>query len=109
MTLLVSKDDKALEFSNLIGGSRARIGALDIENPAVREAALKAKVQVVDISTLQSRDRMNHSRFTALAELYPRLQRQPASQREQAGIFVIDANSATVARPFEAGNPAAIH
>jgi len=75
----------------------------------VREAALKAKVQVVDISTLQSRDRMNHSRFTALAELYPRLQRQPASQREQAGIFVIDANSATVARPFEAGNPAAIH
>ena len=77
MTLLVSKDDKALEFSNFIGGSRARAGALDIENPAVREAALKAKVQVVDISTLQSRDRMNHSRFTALAELYPRLQRQP--------------------------------
>jgi esterase/lipase superfamily enzyme len=26
MTLLVSKDDKALEFSNLIGGSRARSG-----------------------------------------------------------------------------------
>jgi esterase/lipase superfamily enzyme len=109
MTLLVSKDDKALGFSNFIGGSRARAGALDIENPAVREAALKAKVQVVDISTLQSRDRMNHSRFTALAELYPRLQRQPASEREQAGIFVIDANSATVARPFEAGNQAAVH
>jgi esterase/lipase superfamily enzyme len=109
MTLLVSKDDKALGFSNFIGGSRARAGALDIENPAVREAALKAKVQVVDISTLQSRDRMNHSRFTALAELYPRLQRQPASEREQAGIFVIDANNATVARPFEAGNQATVH
>jgi hypothetical protein len=37
------------------------------------------------------------------------LQRQPASEREQAGIFVIDANSATVARPFEAGNQAAVH
>jgi esterase/lipase superfamily enzyme len=107
MTLLVSKDDKALEFSNFIGGSRARIGALDIENPAVREAALKAKVQVVDISTLPSRDRMNHSRFAALAELYPRLQRQPASEREKSGIFVIDANSATVARPYEVGNQAA--
>ena len=109
MTLLVSKDDKALEFSNFIGGSRARVGALDIENPVVREAALKAKVQVVDISTLQSRDGMNHSRFTALAELYPRLQRQPASEREKSGIFVIDANSATVARPFEVGNQAAVH
>ena len=30
MTLLVSKDDKALEFSNFIGGSRARVGALDM-------------------------------------------------------------------------------
>ena len=109
MTLLVSKDDKALEFSNFIGGSRARVGALDIENPVVREAVLKAKVQVVDISTLQSRDGMNHSRFTALAELYPRLQRQPASEREKSGIFVIDANSATVARPFEVGNQAAVH
>jgi esterase/lipase superfamily enzyme len=109
MTLLVSKDDRALAFSNIIGGSRARVGALDIENPAVREAALKAKVQVVDISTLQSRDRQNHSRFVALAELYPRLQRQSASEREEAGIFVIDANSATVAAPFQAGSQAAIH
>ncbi len=109
LTLLVSNDDRALAFSNVIGGSRARVGALDIENPAVREAALKAKVQVVDISSLQSRDRQNHSRFTALAELYPRLQRQPASEREQSGIFVIDTNSATVARPFEVGNLAAIY
>jgi esterase/lipase superfamily enzyme len=109
LTLLVSKDDKALAFSNIIGGSRARAGALDIENPAVREAALKAKVQVVDISTLQSRDRQNHSRFVALAELYPRLQRQSASEREQSGIFVIDANSATVAAPFQVGSQAAIH
>jgi esterase/lipase superfamily enzyme len=88
-------------------GSRARAGALDIENPAVREATLKAKVQVVDISTLQSRDGMNHSRFIALAELYPRLQRQPA--RGKSGIFVIDANSATVARPLEVGSQAAVH
>jgi esterase/lipase superfamily enzyme len=70
---------------------------------------LKAKVQVVDISTLQSRDRMNHSRFTALAELYPRLQRQPASEREQAGIFVIDANSATGRKAVPSRKPAAIH
>jgi hypothetical protein len=43
-----------------------------------------------------------------LAELYPRLQRQPASEREKAGIFVIDASSATVARPYESEYHAAI-
>jgi hypothetical protein len=50
LTMLVSKDDAALRLSSVIGGSRVRAGALDVENPVVREAALKAKVRIIDIS-----------------------------------------------------------
>ena len=95
MTLLVSKDDAALRVSNIIGGSRARAGALDVDNPLVREAALRAKVRIIDISKLQSEDGgMNHDRFVNLAAFYPRLQREPVAQRQEAGVFLFDPASA---------------
>src|SRR6185503_18324802 len=64
LTLLVSKDDQALKLSSFLGGSRTRAGALDVDNPLVREAALKAQVRILDISQLQSTDgRMRHDRL----------------------------------------------
>src|SRR6185437_16921083 len=54
LLVLVSKDDGALRLSSIIGGGAPRAGALDVTNPIVQEAALKAKVQVVDISQLES-------------------------------------------------------
>ena len=50
MLVLVSMDDGALRVSSLLGGGTPRAGAIDVNNPVVQEAALKAKVQVVDIS-----------------------------------------------------------
>jgi len=95
LLVLVSKDDGALRFSSFIDGSRVRAGALDVENPLVQEAALGAKVQMVDISELQSRDgSLNHDRFVSLAALYPQLQRQPASERQKFGTFMFDAATA---------------
>src|SRR5262245_47381753 len=104
LLVLVSKDDAALRLSTFIGGSRGRAGALDIENPLVQEAALKAKVQIVDISQLESRDgRLHHDRFVSLAALYPRMQRQPAAERQRFGTFVFDAANA---KQVEVGSPA---
>lgn len=103
MTLLVSKDDGALQMSSLVGGGRARAGALDVDNPAVREAAQKAKIQIVDVSRLNSGDAMNHNRFVGLAALYPRLQREASAVRDRSGTFVFDAGGATIARPADGG------
>ena len=99
MTVLVSKDDAALKLSGFLSGSRVRAGALDIDNPLVQQAALKAKVQIIDISELKSPDGgMHHDRLFALAALYPRLQSQPAEERQRYGTFLLDAASA---KPIE--------
>jgi esterase/lipase superfamily enzyme len=91
LTMLVSKDDAALRLSSLIGGSRVQAGALDVENPLVREAALKAKVRIIDISQLQSTDgRLRHDRFVNVAAFYPQLQRLTEAERQRSGTFVFD-------------------
>ena len=95
LTVLVSKDDTALKLSSFLGGSGTRAGALDVENPLVRDAALKAKVRIIDISQLQSLDGgMRHDRFFSLAALYPQLERQPAAERQGFGAFLFDAANA---------------
>jgi esterase/lipase superfamily enzyme len=105
MTVLVSKDDKALKLSGLLSGSRVRAGALDVDNPLVQQAALQAQVQILDISELQSPDGgLNHDRLFALAALYPRLQQQSAEQRLRYGTFLLDAANA---RPVEISRHAA--
>jgi esterase/lipase superfamily enzyme len=98
MTLLVSRDDIALKLSGRIAGERPRVGALDVDDPRVQDAALRAKVQIVDISSLEASDRLNHDRYTNLAALYPRL----AANRElhRAGAFVLDAVGATITSPL---------
>ena len=91
LTVLVSKDDAALRFSTIAGGSRARAGALDVDNPLVQEAAARANVRIIDISRLQSADGgMHHDRFVNLAAFYPRLQSIPEAQRQEAGAFLFD-------------------
>jgi esterase/lipase superfamily enzyme len=105
MTVLVSKDDKALKLSGLLSGSRVRAGSLDIDNPLVQQAALQAQVQILDISELQSPDGgLNHDRLFALAALYPRLQQLSAEQRLRYGTFLLDAANA---RPVEISRHAA--
>jgi esterase/lipase superfamily enzyme len=91
LTVLVSTDDRALRLSSFIGGSQVRAGALDVDNPLVRDAALKAKVRIVDISKIRSVPRgMNHGRIFELVAFYPKLQSQPAAQRQVAGAFLFD-------------------
>ncbi|MBX3580911.1 MAG: alpha/beta hydrolase [Rhizobiaceae bacterium] len=56
--VLLSADDKALRFSSLIAGKQARVG--DDAN-ASELAALG--VTVVDLSSIESGDRLNHAKF----------------------------------------------
>ena len=101
MTILVSKDDRALQAASLIAGNAPRIGALDIADPTVQAAAAREKVRLIDISEIKASDRINHDRYITLATSYPKFTQQKDDVTlGQVGAFVFDAAAATVSSPF---------
>lgn len=98
MKILVAKDDRALEASGFIASSIRRVGAIDVEDPRVKDAVVKARVQVIDISDLSSGDGLGHDRFVYLAGLYPRLAHRPGLSH--AGVFLLDTAGALVTAPI---------
>lgn len=102
MTILVSRDDVALSVSEKLASDRQRVGRLDVGDPRVEEATRRARVQVVDISGLDTSDSFRHNRFTALAALYPKLaaSRAGGTDLRQSGAFVLNAVGATLSSPF---------
>jgi esterase/lipase superfamily enzyme len=104
MTVLVSRDDIALRLSSRVAGGRERLGTLDVDDPRVQEAARRANVQIVDISSLKAPDGLNHDRFVNLAALYGRLAasgaNRPDKNLRQAGAFVFNTVGTTLSSPF---------
>ncbi|MBL8576153.1 MAG: alpha/beta hydrolase [Mesorhizobium sp.] len=56
--VLLSNDDKALRISSFIGGNQARVG-----DDANADELAALGVTVVDLSSIQSGDRLNHAKF----------------------------------------------
>ncbi|WP_244487956.1 alpha/beta fold hydrolase [Aureimonas sp. Leaf454] len=108
MMILVSKDDRALAVSSRLAGGRPRIGAADVEDPCVLEAARENDLRVVDISTLDASDRLNHDRFVSFAGVYAASDEAGggeaggggANELRQAGAYVFNAAGAAIASPF---------
>lgn len=104
VTVLVSRDDKALAVSSRISGARTRLGAVNVDDPRVQLGARKANVRVIDISSVEATDGFNHDRFVALATLYARLgnmERAGAGGGPgQAGAFVFNTVGSVVSAPF---------
>ncbi len=101
LTILVSKDDRALKVASLISGSSVRVGALDVNDPKVREAAVEHGVLIVDISELKASNALNHDKLFSLAALY----RSVATQKREpnlgkVGAVILDTAAATVSSPF---------
>ena len=107
LLVLVSKDDSALGVSSVLDGGIARAGDIDVDNPVVREAALKEKVQVVDISRLAKHDDLGHDRFVSVAVLYSRSHQQTSRYRNTAGTFIFTDDDETFLRPIDIGNQGA--
>jgi esterase/lipase superfamily enzyme len=107
LLVLVSKDDGALQASSFLDGGIARAGDIDVNDPVVREAALKEKVQVVDISRLAKHDDLGHDQFVSVAVLYSRSHDQAARYRKTAGTFILTDEDETFLRPIDIGNQAA--
>jgi esterase/lipase superfamily enzyme len=101
MTILVSSDDRALRISSRIAGKRPRLGALDVSDPRIEPAAVKANVRVIDISALDASDALKHDRYVAVASLYPRVAgAEQSGGIRHAGAFVFNAIGATLSSPF---------
>src|SRR5258705_3727945 len=80
---------------------------LAISTLTVREAALKEKVQIVDISRLAKHDDLGHDQFVSVAALYSRLHEQAARYRNTAGTFIFADDDETFLRPIDIGNQVA--
>jgi esterase/lipase superfamily enzyme len=105
MTILVSPDDRALSASSRIAGDRPRIGALNVTDPRIQEAATRTNVRFVDISTVPASDRFNHDRFVHIAALYPELASTAPGgagrNLQRAGAFIFDSVGRTLQSPFD--------
>ncbi|RWX17001.1 alpha/beta fold hydrolase [Rhizobium hidalgonense] len=103
IALLVSKDDRALVASSFIAGERPRVGRLDINDPVIEEAALKARLRVIDITSIKTSDGLGHDRYASLAKFGAQLASFESGRRStpgDVGAFVFDAAGAAVASPF---------
>lgn len=99
ITLLVSPDDRALQFSEWLAGSRGRVGTTDANSPQVQALAAANGVRVIDISKLDALDPSNHNRFAALMSLLPRAPKGAFATLSQAGAFILEPISATLVSP----------
>lgn len=68
--LLVSRDDRALQASNLIAGGTGRLGAYDDEEELARLGAV-----VIDLTEVKANDGANHGKFAQLAQAAPELRK----------------------------------
>jgi esterase/lipase superfamily enzyme len=64
-TLFLSRDDRALGISSFLARDSTRLGALDPTQEPYRSILEKGRVQVVDLTKIESTDFTNHSKFAS--------------------------------------------
>ena len=65
VTVFVSADDRALDFSRRFAGDKTRVGALSAKDTAEIESVEKLGARVIDLSEVTSGDSLNHAKFAA--------------------------------------------
>lgn len=106
MTILVSPDDRALQLAGRLAAHRHRVGALDVNDPRVREAVREAGITIIDISQLPPAGLARHARYVELAAVYQDLSaarppsQTPLVQIGEAGVFVLDRLRGVLTQPF---------
>jgi esterase/lipase superfamily enzyme len=68
-TLFVSKDDRALGLSRLLGGGIDRVGAIDPGKEPYRSAIEETGITVINLSDLQAGDPSHHVKFAESGEV----------------------------------------
>jgi esterase/lipase superfamily enzyme len=65
VTVFVSADDRALDFSRRFAGDKTRVGALSARDTAEIASLEALGARVIDLSEVTSGDRLNHAKFAA--------------------------------------------
>ncbi|MEP9368147.1 alpha/beta hydrolase [Xanthobacter sp. VNH20] len=78
--VIISRDDKALGFSDFLAGGKVRLGAYTNDNELVGLGAV-----VVDMTNVKAMDPMNHGKFAQLVALAPSLRGQLAARGAEVG------------------------
>lgn len=65
LTLFVSADDKALNASRFLWGSRDRLGSLNAQEEPYKTNLARNGVEVIDLTTTASSDSLNHGKFAS--------------------------------------------
>ncbi|MGL4240593.1 MAG: alpha/beta hydrolase, partial [Beijerinckiaceae bacterium] len=85
MTLFVSDDDRALNASRILWGSRDRLGSLDPNKEPYRTNLAKNGVEVVNLSDVSSADSLNHGKFATSPEIVQLIGRRLAAGQKLEG------------------------
>ncbi|WP_245454160.1 alpha/beta hydrolase [Aquabacter cavernae] len=68
-TVFVSQDDKALQVSQKVWGSKARLGQVDPSAEPYRSQFEAEKINVIDLTKLRTGDQLNHGKFAESPEV----------------------------------------
>ena len=63
ISVFVSRDDRALDVSRLIGGDVDRLGAIDPDAEPWKSTLEKENVHVFDLTDVSTPDRLRHGKF----------------------------------------------
>ena len=97
ITIFVSKNDKALAISSILGGERGRIGRLNVDSPGVKAAAERYGLRIIDITAVNGPDGLGHDRYAAL---FGPGSRDMPNNLPSAGAYVFDVTRPVGATPF---------
>jgi esterase/lipase superfamily enzyme len=82
LTILISRDDRALRVSRFLAAGISRVGAVDLsQEPYRSELARLDGVTVFDLSHIKTGDRFNHNTFATQPEIVRLLGARLAGQR----------------------------
>ncbi|HQS48169.1 MAG TPA: alpha/beta hydrolase [Xanthobacteraceae bacterium] len=68
-TIFVSQDDRALQVSRQVWGSAARLGQVNPEQEPFRTEFERDHITVLDLTKLQTDDKLNHGKFAESPEV----------------------------------------
>ena len=68
-TVFISRDDEALAVSRRVWGNKPRLGAVDTQTEPYRDQLDRERITVVDLTNVDSPDRLGHGKFAQSPEV----------------------------------------
>ena len=108
ITVAISRDDRALGFSQRLAGDVPRVGNVLIDNKKAQEAIAHYGLRVIDMSDAKSLDSMNHSKFVGLLPSLNQMAKSDAAAARgnpisRTGLFVVNTAGTLLQTPLRLG------